>query len=156
MKIITVPPPIPTSAEPRTTRQRSSRESNDSANEDIDSAQPDNLKRRRLDLGDLMVKPAAPEKLISAKHVDLFRQAKRPEITRLTDSYPIPPPPLKWSLRRGTGKAGQPTVTDQIKAREAVADLRASEAALRKSVNGSRISVEMKPYEQCKLWRIRT
>ena len=46
--LIAVRSPIPTSAEPRTTRRRSSRESNDSAGEDIDSAQPDNLKRRRL------------------------------------------------------------------------------------------------------------
>jgi len=56
--ITTVPSPMTTSAETRTTRQRSSRESNDSAGEDIDSVQLD--KRRRLDLGDLMVKPAFP------------------------------------------------------------------------------------------------
>jgi len=45
--IITVPSPTPSSAEPRTTRQRSRREFNDNS-EDIDSTQPDNLKRRRL------------------------------------------------------------------------------------------------------------
>ena len=43
----------------------------------------------RLDLGDLMVKSATPAKLISAKPVELFRQAKRPEITRLADLEPM-------------------------------------------------------------------
>ena len=57
--IIAVPSPIPTRVEPRTTRQRSSRKSNDSAGEDIDSTIPYNLKRCRLDLGDLMIKPTA-------------------------------------------------------------------------------------------------
>jgi len=44
--IITKQSPTPTSAEPRTTRRRSSRGSNDSASKDIDSTQPENLKRR--------------------------------------------------------------------------------------------------------------
>ena len=89
--IITLPSPIPTRAEPRTSR--SSREFYDSAGEDIDSAQPENLKRRRSDLGDLIVKPTAPAKPISTKPVELFRQAKRPEITRLAETDPMPPPP---------------------------------------------------------------
>ena len=124
--------PCPTSADPRTTRQRSSRKSIDSAGEDIDSAQPDNLKRRRLDLDELMIKPAVPAKPISAKPVELFRQAMRPEITRLAETDPMPPPSANRSLGRGTGKAGRPTITDLIRAREVKADFRASEAALRK------------------------
>jgi len=39
----------------------------------------------------------------------------------------MPPPLANMSLGRGTGKDGRPTVTDLIKAREAEADLRASE-----------------------------
>ena len=46
----------------------------------------------------------------------------------------MPPPPANRSLGRGTEKAGRPTVTDLIKAREAEADLRTSEAALRKKL----------------------
>ena len=46
----------------------------------------------------------------------------------------MPPPPADKSLGRGTGKYGRPTVTDLIKAREAEADLRASEDALRKEL----------------------
>ena len=42
-------------------RRRSRRESNDSAGEDTESAQPDNVKRRRLNLGELMIKPAVPD-----------------------------------------------------------------------------------------------
>ena len=48
--LIAVRSPIPTTDEPRTMRRRSSRESNDGAVEDTESTQPDNLKRRRLDL----------------------------------------------------------------------------------------------------------
>ena len=85
--LIVIRSPTPTSAEPRTTRRRSGRESNDSAVEDIELAPPDNLKRRRLDLGELMIKPAVPAKPISTKPVELFRQAMRPEITRLAETY---------------------------------------------------------------------
>ena len=80
-----------------------------------------------------MVKPAVPAKPITAKP-ELFQLAKCPEITRLAVTDPMPPPPTNRSLGRGTGKAGRPTVTDQIKARKAEADLRASEAALRKEL----------------------
>ena len=45
----------------------------------------------------------------------------------------LTPPPAN-RLGRGTGNADRPTVTDQIKARKAEADLRASEAALRKEL----------------------
>ena len=89
--LITGPSTIPTSADPRTTRQHSSRESNDSTGEDIDSAQPDNLKRRHLDLGELMIKQAVPAKPFSDKPVELFRQARRPDITRLAETDPMPP-----------------------------------------------------------------
>ena len=106
-------------------RKSSSRESNDSAGEDMESAQPDNLKQRRLDLGELMIKPAVSAKPISTNLVEPFRQARRPEITRLAESDPIPPPPTNRSLGRGTGKDGRSTVIDLIKAREAEADLRA-------------------------------
>ena len=132
--LITGPSTIPTSAEPRTTRKRSSRESNDSVGKDIESAQPDNLKRRRLDLGELMIKPAVPAKPISTKPVELFRQARRPEITRLAETDPMPPSPANSSMGRGSGKDGRPLVIDKIKKREAEADLRASEAALRKEL----------------------
>jgi hypothetical protein len=117
--LLAVRSPIPTTAAPRTTRQRSSRESNDGAVEDIESTQPDNLKRRRLDLGELMIKPAVPARPISTKPVELFRQARRPEITRLAETDSMPPPPTKRSMGRGSGKDGRPLVTDLIKAREA-------------------------------------
>ena len=63
-----------------------------------------------------MVKQAAPAKLLPAKSFELFRKAKRPEITRLAESDPMPPPLANWSLGCGAGKAGRPTVTDLIKA----------------------------------------
>ena len=72
---------IRSTAEPRTTRRRSSRGSNDSAGEDIESAQPDNLKRRRLDLGELMIKPAVPAKPSLSSYSD-----RRPEIMRLAET----------------------------------------------------------------------
>ena len=64
------------------------------------------------------------------------------------------------SLGRGTGKAGRPTVTDLImhvrrRLTYGPPNLPCARSWQR-SLNGSRISVEMKPYEQCKLWRIRT
>jgi len=130
--LIAIRSPVPTTAEPRTTRKRSSRESNDSAGEDTESAQPDNLKRHRLDLGEL-IKPAVP-KPTSTKPVELFRQARRPEITRLAETDPMPPPLANRSMGRGLGKDGCPLVIDLIKAREAEAELRASEAALRKKL----------------------
>ena len=48
------------------------------------------------------------------------------------------PPPANRSLGRGSGKDARPLVTDLIKAREAEAEaeLRASEAALRKELEG--------------------
>ena len=89
-----------------------------------------------------MIKPAVTAKAISTKPVELFRQARRPEITRLAETDPMPPPPANRSLGRGSGENGRPLVTDIIKVREAEAELRASEASLRKerkSVNDSRI-----------------
>ena len=94
-----------------------------------------------------MIKPAVPAKPISTKPVELFRQAMCPEITRLAETNPMPAPPANGLMGRVSGKDGRPLVIDQIKAREAEADLRASEAALHKelAVNGSRIFDEMEP-----------
>ena len=125
---------------------------NDSASEVVDSVQPDNLKRRRLDLGDLMVKPAQA-KLIPVKPAELFRQVKQSEITRLAESDPMPP--ANKSLGRGAGKDGRPTVTALIKARVA-------EAAFRASLSRE-LAEERKRFEdfrrdetlrKCNLWRM--
>jgi len=101
-----------------------------------------------------MVKPAVPAKLISTKPVELLRQAKRPEITRLADYDPMAPPPVNRTLGRGTGKAGRPTVTDQIKAREAEAELRASEAALRKELTERKRSEDIRRDETLRAMQI--
>ena len=104
-----------------------------------------------MDLCDLMVKPTPVEPL-SAKPVELFRQARRPKITRLAESDPMPPPPANRSWDEALAN-----LDDLIKTHEAEADLRAFEVLpYAKSVNGPRISVEMKAYEKCKLWRRRT
>ena len=89
-----------------------------------------------------MIKPAVPAKPISTKPVELFRQARRPEITRLAETDPMPPPPANRSMERGSGKDGRPLVIDLIKAREAEADLWASEAALRKELVEERKRLE--------------
>ena len=54
----------------------------------------------------------------------------------------MPPPPANRSLGRGSGKDGRPLDIDLIKAREAEAELRASEAALRKELAEERIRFE--------------
>ena len=53
------------------------------------------MKRRRLDLGDLMVKQTGPAKPISDRPVEHFQTVRRPEITRLTKYDPMPPPLAK-------------------------------------------------------------
>ena len=65
------------------------------------------MKRRRLDLGDLMVKTTGPAKPISDKPVEHFRTVRRPEITRLAKSDPMPPPMANKSMGRGSGKGGR-------------------------------------------------
>ena len=65
-----------------------------------------------MDLGDLMIKTTGPAKPISDKPVEHFRTVRRPEITRLAESDPIPPPPANKSLGRGSGKDGRPLVSD--------------------------------------------
>ena len=81
-----------------------------------------------------MIKPAVQAKPISTEPVEIFRQARRPEITRLADTDPLPPSPADSSMRRGSGKDGRPFFIDLIIAREAEDDLRASEAVQRKEL----------------------
>ena len=92
------------------------------------------MKRRRLDLGDLMVKTTGPAKPISDKPVEQFRTVRRPEITRSAESDPMSSPPANTSMGRGSGKDVRPTVSDLIQAREAEAASRDAEAALRKEL----------------------
>jgi hypothetical protein len=89
------------------------------------------IKRRKLDLGGLMVKTTSSAKPISDKPAEQFRTVKRPEITRLTDADPMPPPPASKSLGRGSGKAGRPRVSD-------LAQSRANEAQLRQQLTEER------------------
>ena len=74
------------------------------------------MKRRRLDLEDLMVKTTGQAKPISDKPVKQFRNVRRPEITRLAESDPMPPPPANKSMGRGSGKDGRPIISDLIQA----------------------------------------
>ena len=116
------------------------------------SAQPDTLKRRHLGLGDLMVKPEAPAKLISANPVEQFQQAKRPEITRLGEFDQMTLRQIShWDVV--LAKMADPQSPEEVA-------LRASEATLRRELAEERKrfedSVEMKTYERCPLWRIRT
>ena len=92
------------------------------------------MKRRRLDLGDLMVKTTGPTKAISDKPTEQFRTVRRPEITRLDESDPMPPPPANKSMGRVSGKDGRPTVSGLIQAREAEEASRDAEAVLRKEL----------------------
>ena len=89
------------------------------------------MKRRRLDLGDLMVKQTGPAKPISDRPVEHFRSVRRPEITRLTENDPMPPPTASKSLGRGSGKDGRPLVSD-------LAQARANEALLRQQLTEER------------------
>ena len=82
--------------------------------------------------GTSVIKPSVPARPIFTKPVELFRQARRPEITRLAETDPMSPPPANRSMGRGSGKDGRLLVMDLIKAGEAEADLWVSEAALRK------------------------
>ena len=92
------------------------------------------MKRRRLDLGDLLVKTTGAAEPISEKTVEQFRTVQRPEKTRLAESDPMPLPPAKKSMGRGSGKDGRPTVSDLIQVRQAEAASRDVEAALRKEL----------------------
>ena len=85
----------------------------------------------RRDLGGLIVRTTASAKPTSAKPIQQCRARRRPEITRLAETDPIPPPPPGKVLGRGTGKDGRPTVIDLIKARESEAALRETMDALR-------------------------
>ena len=81
------------------------------------------MKRRRLDLGELMVKTTSSAKPISDKPVEHFRTVRRPEITRLAETDPMPPPTANKSMGRGSGKDGRPLVSDLIQDRETEATL---------------------------------
>jgi hypothetical protein len=85
------------------------------------------IKRRRLDLGELMVKTTSSTKPNSDKPIEQFRSVPRPEITRLTENDPVPPPTAKKLLGRGSGKAGRPLVSD-------LAQARANEALLKQQL----------------------
>ena len=85
------------------------------------------MERRRLDLGELMVKTTSSAKPISDRPVEHFRSVRRPEITRLTENAPMPPPTASKSLGRGSGKDGRPLVSD-------LAQARANEALLRQQL----------------------
>ena len=78
-----------------------------------------------------MVKTTSSAKPNSDKPVEHFRTVRRPEITRLAVSDPMPPPPANKGLGRGSGKDGRPLVSDLVQARE-------NEAALRKQLEEER------------------
>ena len=106
------------------------------------------MKRRQLDLGDLMVKTTGSAKPISEKPVEHFRTVRRPEITRLAESDSMPPPPANKGLRRGSDKDGRPLVADIIQARE-------TEEALRKQLEEKRKQHEAFRWEKsCRASRI--
>jgi hypothetical protein len=83
-----------------------------------------------------MVRTTASVKPTSAKPIEQFQTQKHPEITRLEETDPIPPPPPGKS-GCGSGKDGRPTVTDLIKARESEAALRDTTQALRNAASDS-------------------
>ena len=87
------------------------------------------MKRRRLDLGELMVKTTSSAKPIPDKPVKHFRSVRRPEITRLIENDPMPPPTASKSL--GRAKAGRPLVSD-------LAQTRANEALLKQQLTEER------------------
>ena len=87
------------------------------------------MKRRRSDLGDLMVKHTGPAKPISDRPVEHFRSVRRPEITRLTDSDTATP--CNKNMGRRSGKDGRPLASDLVQARE-------NEVALRKQLEEER------------------
>ena len=115
------------------TKSATSKRDSDILNDEgmVDSISHHPMKLRRLDLGDLMVKTTGPAKPISDRPVEHFRTVRRPEITRLTESDPMPPPPVNNSLGRGSGKDGRPLVSDLVQAR-------AKEVALRKQLEEER------------------
>ena len=98
------------------TTKRGRRISNDN-DAMVFSLQHEPIKRRRLDLGDLMVKTTGPAKPISDKPAAQFRTIRSPEITRLAENDPMPPPPANKSIGRRSGKDGRPTVSGLIQAR---------------------------------------
>jgi len=95
-----------------------------------------------------MVKTTSSAKPHSDKPVEQFWTIRRPEITRLAESDPMPPPPANIGLGQGSGKDGRPLVSDLIQARE-------TEAALHKQVEEEREKNEaFREEEKCRTARI--
>ena len=105
------------------------------------------MKRRRLDLGDLMVKTTGPAKHISDKPVEQFRTVRRPKITRLAEGDLCHH--LRQTKGQGSrGKDGRPTVSDLIQAQETEAASRDTEAASRKELAEERKRHEAFSWEE--------
>jgi hypothetical protein len=88
--------------------------------EDMDLVHPtEPSKRRKLNMGDLMVKPNVTKRAGLGKPSSQFKAPKRPEITRLPpydDADGILPTTVK-ALGKGSGKDGRSLVADLIRLR---------------------------------------
>ena len=87
--------------------------------EDVDLLHPtEPSKRRKLDMGELMVKPNVTKRAGVGKPFSQFKAPKRPEITRLPpfDDADGSLPTAGKALGKGSGKEG-PIVADLIQLR---------------------------------------
>jgi hypothetical protein len=111
--------------EPPIQKKRVRQQSTDSAGDPTDTSQlavPH--KKRRLDLGDLMVKPASSRPLPPTRPVQQFLQPKRRDIIQLSEDVMDFETPVVVPKQKGSGKDGRPTVGDITALRESEARLR--------------------------------
>jgi len=89
--------------------------------EEADFLQPtESLKRRKIDLGQLMVKTNVTKRAGSGRPLSQFKAPKRPEITRLPDFDDSNGSPTNTAkvAGKGSGKDGRPIVADLVRLRE--------------------------------------
>ena len=85
----------------------------------------ESLKRRKIDLGQLMVKSNVTKRAGSGRPLSQFKAPKRPEITRLPeyDDNNGSPTITGKVVGKGSGKDGRPIVADLVRLRESEARL---------------------------------
>ena len=94
--------------------------------EDMDLVHPtEPSKRRKLDMGELMVKPNITKRAGVGKPLSQFKAPKRSEITRLPayDDAEGSPTATGKVISKGSGKEGRPIVADLVRLRESEARL---------------------------------